>query len=152
MNVTVVSNDFKVVFAPALIFLAFVASGAVITLVAHILRFPAHGVALYLMEVARGFCTAAILAALFCYPVALLYQRSGVVMALAMVLPTSYIYVAGALSPSVRWTASAVAFYDLFAYATLLVSGTWLAHEHLQRSNVTFERITSRWKSAAGGR
>lgn len=146
------SNDFKFVFAPVLIFLAFVAFGEVFTLVAHILRFPAHGVGLYLMEVAQGFGTAAVLAALFCYPVALLYQRSGVVMALAMVLPTSYVYLANALSPSVPWSAAALAFYDLFAYVTLLVWGTWLARKHLQRSNITLERIRSRWKSAARAR
>jgi hypothetical protein len=140
------------VFAPALIFIAFIAPGEVITLLAHLLRFPAHGVALYLMEMARGFCTAAVLSALFCYPVALLYQRSGVVMALAMVLPTSYLYLVNALSPAVPWTASAVAFYDLFAYLTLLVFGTWLAHQQLQRSNVTFEQVRGRWKSAVGGR
>jgi hypothetical protein len=147
-----VPKDFKIVFAPALIFLSFIAFGKVLTVVAHIVRFPAHGVAFYFMHVAQGFCTAAVLAALFCYPVALLYQRSGVIMALAMVVPASYFYLANALSPSVQGAGAVIAFYGLFAYVTLLVFGTWLAHAHLQRANVTLERVKGCWTSAAGGR
>lgn len=99
-----------------------------LTVVAHTIRLRAHGVAFYLLSVAQGLCTAAVLAVLFCYPVALLYQRSGVVMALAMVLPASYFYLANVLSPPVQGAAAVIALYDLVAYVTLLVCGTWLAH------------------------
>jgi hypothetical protein len=145
-------RDLKIVFAPALIFLSFIAFGKVLTVVAHLIRFRAHGIAFYFMYITQAYCTAALLAVLFCYPVALLYQRSGIVMASAMALPASCFYLANALSPSVPGSAAVITLYSLFAYVTLLVYGTWLAHEHLQRSNVTLERVKGWWGSAADGR
>jgi len=79
----------------------------------------------------QGFVSAALVAAVLCFPLAKMFRQYSPYAALAISLPVLVLRIPELLDPSrhvIAWVMSA---YDVLAYACLLVIGTWLAHKQL---------------------
>ncbi len=90
-----------------------------------------------------GFLSAAVISILFCYPMAFLYKKSSVTVALLMTLPVLFLRMPELTAFDRHPIALAISVYEVLAYALLLVVGTWLAYSHLARSNPSFKRTAA---------
>ena len=93
---------------------------------------------------AQGFLAAAVISILFSYPLALIYRKSAVAVALVMALPVLVLRLPELSAFDRHPVALAISAYEVFAYAVLLVAGAWLAQRHLARSNPAFKRDSPR--------
>lgn len=90
--------------------------------------------------IAQGFLAAAVVSALFSYPLALLYRKFAVAVAIAMAAPVLVLRLPEIFNFSRHPYASAISSYEVLAYFTLLVAGVWMTRNQLTRSNIAVMR------------
>ena len=96
-----------------------------------------HGatrLAIYGRLIAEGFLSAGAVAAVFSYPLAVVYRHNAFVAALFLTLPVLYFRLPEITDWSRRTAGLVVSGYQIGAFVVLLVGGTALAHRHLSRA------------------
>jgi hypothetical protein len=106
---------------------------------AQVLPRPDSRLAVALVLIAQGFAGASIVAMLFVYPLAFVYRRLSVVIALLMAVPVLMLRLPEVMDTNRAPVSSLVSAYEIAAFAVLLVLGTALAHRHLSRLNAVRE-------------
>ena len=84
----------------------------------------------------QGFSAAALVAILFCYPLAFIYRKFATTMVLIMVLRLPEL-----IDFNRHPIALTISVYEVLTFVVLLVVGTWLAYSHLMRSNIAVKRV-----------
>ena len=92
---------------------------------------------------AQGFVAATVVSILFCYPLAFIYRKSAIYVALIMAVPVLVLRLPELTAFDRHPIALAISAYEVLAYAVLLVAGAQLAHSHLMRSNNSFKRTAA---------
>lgn len=124
---------------PVLTWAGFVGYGYSLVLFGQIIPIPEERSLVFGVLLAQGFLSAAVISVVFCYPVALLYQKSAVTVALVMSLPVLMLRLPEFTTFDRHPLAIAISAYEVLAYGLLLVVGVWLAHRQLTRSNIAFK-------------
>ena len=75
----------------------------------------------------QGFLAATLMAAVSSYPLARLYGRRAVVVALLMAVPVLFLALPGLTAPGQAPLAIFLSVWKLLAFVALLVGGTWIA-------------------------
>lgn len=79
----------------------------------------------------QGFIAAALVSALLCFPLAIVFRKHSPYAALAISLPVLLLRAQEFLGPSRHVFALLISAYEVLAYTILLVLGAWLAHKQL---------------------
>ena len=130
----------RLLLLPVLIWAGFVAYGYNLEFFGEIIPIPEERSLIVGSLLAQGFLSAAVISVLFCYPLALLYQKSAVTVALVMSLPLLLLRLPELTAFDRHPIAIAISAYEVLTYTLLLVVGSWLAHSHLARSNPSLKR------------
>lgn len=83
----------------------------------------------------QGFVAAALVAALLCFPLAIVFRQNAPYAALAVSMPVLLLRVPELADSSRHVLALFISAYGVLAYAVLLVLGAWLAHKQLAPKN-----------------
>lgn len=121
---------------PALTWAGFISYGFSLEFFATTIPTPQDRSLIFGSLLAQGFAAAALVAILFCYPLAFIYRKFAVTAALIMALPVLALRLPELTAFDRHPIALAISVYEVLAYATLLVAGAWLAHGHLMYSNI----------------
>jgi hypothetical protein len=89
----------------------------------------------YATLLAQGFAAAAVVSAVFSYPLAYVYRKASVAIALVVSAPALVLRLPELFIPTRSSTGIALSIYELGAFVALLVGGAYLARIHLARSN-----------------
>lgn len=125
----------RAVLVPAFIWAGFVAYGYSLGFFAETIPTPEKSTLVVGALLAQGFLAAAATSLLFSYPLALLYRKSALTVALAMSLPVLVLRIPEFTDPGRHPFAIVISAYELLAYTLLLVMGTWLAQRQLTHSS-----------------
>lgn len=137
----------RLLLLPVLIWAGFVGYGYSLEFFGEIIPIPEERSLVLGALLAQGFLSAAVISVMFCYPVALLYQKSAATVALLMSLPVLMLRIPEITAVGRHPLAIAISAYEVLAYGLLLVVGVWLAHRQLTRSNIAF-KLAYRKRSA----
>ena len=121
----------RVVLLVALATAGFVAYGYLLALLATLLPQGENlqsAVALLLLQ---GFLAALLVGGAMSYPIAWLAGRYALWAALAAAVPVLVFRLPSLFDPTVHGIITAISLYEVFAYVTLLVVGTWSVHGRL---------------------
>lgn len=121
----------RAAFVPAFIWAGFIAYGYSLAFFAETIPSPEKSMLLVGALLSQGFFAAATTSLLFSYPLALIYRKSAVAVALAMSLPVLVLRIPEFTDPDRHPFAIVISAYELLAYAMLLIMGTWLTQRHL---------------------
>ena len=125
----------RIVLFPALAYAIVFAYDYALGFITHTLPRPESRVGISLILLSQGFLAASIVAVLFVYPLAYVYRRACVVVALLMTLPVLYVRLPELMDDHRAPVSSVVSAYEIAAFTVLLVLGTAIAHRHLLRLN-----------------
>ena len=89
---------------------------------------------IYARLITEGFLSASAIAAVFSYPLAIVYRHNAFVAALFLTLPVLYFRLHEVTDLSRRTAVLVISGYQIGAFVVLLVGGTALAHRHLSRA------------------
>ena len=128
----------RLLLLPAFIWAGFVAYGYSLGVLGEIIPTPKEGSFVFGTLLAQGFLAAAVISILFCYPLAFLYQKSAVTVAMVMSLPVFMLRLPELIAFDRHPIAMAISVYEVLTYGVLLVVGAWLAHRHLSRLSIKF--------------
>ena len=131
----------RLLLLPILILAGFVTYGYSLNFFSEIIPIPEERSLVFGALLAHGFLAAAVISILFSYPLALLYRKLAVTVALAMSVPVLVLLLPDLANFNRHPFAIAISAYHVLAYALLLVVGTWLAHNHLSRF-----RYSNHWR------
>ena len=134
----------RLLLLPVFVWAGFVAYGYNVEFFGQLIPIPQDRSLVFGALLAQGFLAAAVISILFSYPLALIYRKSAVAVALVMALPVLVLRLPELSAFDRHPVALAISAYEVFAYAVLLVAGTWLAQRHLARSNPVFKRDSPR--------
>jgi hypothetical protein len=112
---------------PFVLWAGFVACGLLTKLAAQLMPLPAGGGLTIAVQLSQGFLAATLMAALCSYPLARLYGRRAVVVALLMSVPVLFAALPGLTAPDSSPLAIFLSVWNLLALVSLLVGGTWIA-------------------------
>jgi hypothetical protein len=126
----------RLLLLPAFIWAGFVAYGYSLEALGDIIPTPKEGSFVVGTLLARGFLAAAVISILFCYPLALLYRKSAVTVAMVMSLPVLMLRLPELMAFDRHPIAIAISAYGVLTYGVLLVVGARLAHSHLSSSKM----------------
>ncbi len=127
---------------PALVWAGFIVYGNSLEFFATAIATPQDRRLIFGALLAQGFAAAALVSVLFCYPIAFIYRKFAVTIALIMTLPVMVFSLPELTKFDRNPIALAISWYEILSYAVLLVAGAWLAHRHLTRSDVAVKRNT----------
>lgn len=130
----------RLLLLPVLVWAGFVAYGYNVEFFGQLIPTPQDRSLVFGALLAQGFLAAAVISILFSYPLALIYRKSAVAVALVMALPVLVLRLPELSAFDRHPVALAISAYEVFAYAVLLVAGAWLAQRHLARSNIAVKR------------
>ena len=130
-----ISVGLRVALAPVFIGLSFIVYSQALKLFEQVITFPGQRSMIYAALLAQGFCAAAVIAVLFCYPLAYVYGRAAVAVAFLATIPVALVRVPELFESTWRPATILMSAYEIAAYTALLVCGTWLAYSRLSRSN-----------------
>jgi hypothetical protein len=117
----------QALFLPFVLWAGFVACGLLTKLAAQLMPLPAGGGLTIAVQLSQGFLAATLMAALCSYPLARLYGRRAVVVALLMSVPVLFAALPGLTAPDGSPLAIFLSVWNLLALVSLLVGGTWIA-------------------------
>jgi hypothetical protein len=112
---------------PLVLWAGFVAPSLLTRLAAQLMPLPAGGGLTIAVLMSQGFLAATLMAALCSYPLARLYGRRAVVVALLMSVPVLLVALPGFTETGRAPLAIFLSVWNLLALVTLLVGGTWIA-------------------------
>lgn len=119
----------------ALAVIGFIGYGHLLELLARLLP-PGQGLdSVIAVFVLQGFLAALVVGGLMSYPIAWLSGRYSAWAALAASAPVLVLQGPSLFDPTLHGFTTVVMAYELFSYVTLLVAGSWLAHNHLRKRN-----------------
>ncbi|RJG07674.1 hypothetical protein D3870_18230 [Noviherbaspirillum cavernae] len=124
----------KTLLIPAVVWVGFVAYGTSLDFVERVIPLSSNRSFVYATLLGQGFISAAIVSAIFSYPLAFIYRRSAPLVALCMCAPVLFLRAPDIFS-SQSLAVSIVSTFEIFAYVILLTAGSWTAHTHVSRSN-----------------
>lgn len=121
----------RLLMLPAFAWAGFIAYGYSLEFFATSIPTPTDRSLIFGALIAQGFAAAALVSILFCYPLAFIYRKSAITIALIMVLPVLALRLPELTAFNRHPIALAISVYEVLAYAVLLVAGAWLANSHL---------------------
>lgn len=121
----------RVVLLPVVLGVGVVLYGLALQLTRILMPTPAEGTLTIAILIGQGFLAATLNAALACYPLARLYGRAAVGVALLITLPVLAISHADP-TPARHLLATFLHAWELGCFVLLLVGATWLAQRRLQ--------------------
>lgn len=124
----------RLLMLPALAWAGFIIYGYSLEFFATAIPTPQDRSLIFGALLVQGFAAAALVSILFCYPLAFIYRKSAITIALIMALPVLALRLPELTAFDRHPVALAISAYEVLAYAVLLVAGAWLAHGHLMRS------------------
>lgn len=124
------SFTFRAVLLPSLAGVGFLVYGNVLGYLGDVIATNDHSL-IYGALLLQGFVAAALVAALLCFPLALVFRQHSPYAALAVSLPVLLLRVPELADSSRHVLALFISAYEVLAYAVLLVLGAWLAHKQL---------------------
>lgn len=133
----------RVLLLPVFAFLIFLLYGYSLEFFASAIPSSRESSFIYTTLLAQGFAAAALLSAVFSYPLAYVYRKGSVAIALIASAPILLLRLPELFIATRSPTAIAVSAYELGIFVTLLVGGAYFAHSHLARSNPSFHRTAS---------
>jgi hypothetical protein len=98
----------------------------------------------------KEFIVAALIAALFCFPLAKVFRQYSPYAALAVSLPVLLIRVPELATPPYRVPHLIISTYGMIAYVLLLVLGTWLVHKQLTAPTTKLTQNTAQVNQLEG--
>jgi hypothetical protein len=125
----------RILLLPALAYALVFTYDYALGFMAQVLPRPESRVAIALALIVQGFVGASIVAVVFVYPLAFLYRRLSIVIALLMTVPVFILRLPELIDTTRTPASSLVSAYEIAAFAVLLVFGTLIAHRHLSRLN-----------------
>jgi hypothetical protein len=134
---------------PALVLAGFIAYAYSLEFFATAIPIPRNKQFVFGALLAQGFAAAALVSVLFCYPLAFIYRKFAITIALIMTLPVLVFRLSELTKFDRSPIAIAISWYEILVYAALLVAGAWLAHRHLIRSNISLGADTQQKNAAA---
>ena len=137
------SRTIRFLLVPVVMWRGFIVYGISIDFFATAIPLPKDKSLIFGALLAQGFLAAATVSLLFSYPIAFLYRRKAVAIAVAMSIPVLVIRLPEILDFSRHPYAIAISGYEVLAYAVLLIIGTLLVNKHLSHSDNSFERARS---------
>lgn len=112
---------------PLVLWAGFVAPSLLTRLAALLMPLPAEGGLTIAVLMSQGFLAATLMAALCSYPLARLYGRRAVVVALLMSVPALYAALPGLTETGQAPLALFLPVWNLLALVALLAGGSWIA-------------------------
>lgn len=112
---------------PLVLWAGLVAYDLLTRLAAQLMPLPAEGGLTLAVQLSQGFLAATLMAAVSSYPLARLYGRRAVVVALLMAVPVLFLALPGLTAPGQAPLAIFLSVWKLLAFVALLVGGTWIA-------------------------
>jgi hypothetical protein len=126
----------RLLMLPVLVLAGFMAYAYSLNFFVSVIPIPKDRSLVFGALLAQGFASAALVSILFCYPLAFIYRKFSIIIALVMILPVLVFYLPGLTRPGRNPIAIIISAYEILAYVVLLVAGAWLAHTHLMRSDI----------------
>lgn len=96
---------------------------------------------------AQGFLAAALVSGIFSYPLAHIYRKNAVAVALVMSIPVLVLRLPELLNFSRHPYSIAISGYEIIAYSVLMVVGVWQSYNHIEHSLTSQSKEHSaRWQ------
>ncbi|UXY16076.1 hypothetical protein N8I74_03365 [Chitiniphilus purpureus] len=134
------SAAIRLLLSPGFILAGFIVYGRSLEFLFELIPIPQGSSLVFGALIVQGFLAAAITSILFSHLLAIIYRKSAVVVALAMALPVLVLRFPELPVFNSNAVTIIISSYEIFAYAVLLIAGTWLSQRHLAHSNAAVRR------------
>lgn len=130
------STTFRLLLIPISMWTGFVMYGYGLELFSTVIPIPEERSFGFGALLAQGFLAAAVVTRIFSSPLAQIYRKNAVAVALVMSIPVLVLRLPELLKFSRHPYAIAISGYEVIAYAVLLIAGVWRSHNHTVRPNI----------------